>query len=133
MFNYVGSNKIGKGTVIEKGGYICQEFLELGENCYTGPMSGESSHVNEGIYGGFSLIKIKMGDNCVLCSRCMLAPGVQVAENTQIVTMSGVTKMAKLKPNSNYLGLPVGRISDKRFYKYIQLPKELEKPKEESL
>jgi hypothetical protein len=44
--------------------------------------------------------------------------------------MSGVTKFSKLKPNSNYYGLPVGRISDKRFNKYIQLPKELQEKKE---
>ncbi len=130
MFNYVGSSKIGKNTVIDKGGYICQEYLELGENCYTGPMSGQSSHVNEGIYGGFTLKKIIMGDNSVLCTRCMLAPGVEVGDNTQILTMSGVTKFSKLKQNSNYYGLPVGRISDKRFNKYIQVPEELQKKKE---
>ncbi|TFG17564.1 MAG: hypothetical protein EU530_10425 [Promethearchaeota archaeon] len=131
MFNYVGSTKIGKGTVIDKGGYICQEYLELGENCYTGPMSGQSSHVNEGIYGGFTLKKIKMGNNSVLCTRCMLAPGVEVGENTQIITMSGVTKFSKLKPNSSYYGLPAGKISDKRFNKYIQLPEELIEKKKE--
>ncbi len=133
MFNYVGSTKIGKGTVIEKGGYICQEYLELGKNCYTGPMSGQSSHVNEGIYGGFTLKKIKMGDNSVLCTRCMLAPGVEVGENSQILTMSGVTKFSKLKPNTSYYGLPVGTMSDKRFNKYIQLAGELKNnPKESS-
>ena len=133
MFNYVGSTKIGKGTVIDKPGYICQEYLELGENCYLGPMSGQSSHVNEGVYGGFSLKKITMGDNSVLCTRCMLAPGVEVGEKSQILTMSGVTKFTKLKSNSSYYGLPVGKISDKRFKKYIQLPEELrEQKKEES-
>jgi len=130
MFNYVGSTKIGKGTVIDKPGYICQEYLELGKNCYLGPMSGQSSHVNEGVYGGFSLLKIKMGNNSVLCTRSMLAPGVEVGENTQILAMSGVTKFTKLKSNSTYYGLPVGRISNKRFYKYIQLPELLQDKKE---
>ena len=132
MFNYVGSTKIGKGTVIDKPGYICQEFLELGENCYLGPMSGQSTHVNEGVYGGFTLKKIKMGDNSVLCTRCMLAPGVEVGENTQILTLSGVIKFTHLKPNSSYYGLPVGRVSEKRLNKYIQLPEEL-KTKSEAL
>lgn len=133
MFNYVGSTKIGKGTVIEKGGYICQEYFELGENCYLGPMSGQSSHVNEGVYGGFTLKKISMGKNSVLCTRCMLAPGVEVGENTQILTMSGVTKFSKLKANSSYYGLPVGKISEKRFNKYIQLPEKMKNiPKEDS-
>ncbi len=133
MFNYVGSTKIGKGTVIDKPGYICQEFLELGENCYTGPMSGQSSHVNEGIFGGFTLKKIKLGNNSVLCTRCMLAPGVEIGENTQILTMSGVTKFTKLKSNSSYLGLPVGRISEKRFQKYIKLPDGLKNKKKEGM
>ena len=79
-------------------------------------MSGQSSHVNEGIYGGFTLKKIKMGNNSVLGTRCMLAPGVEVGENTQILPLSGVVKFSKLKPNSSYLGLPVGKISEKRFY-----------------
>jgi len=132
MFNYVGSTKIGKGSVIEKPGYVCQEYLDLGKNCYLGPMSGQSTHVNEGVYGGFSLKKITLGDNSVLCTRCMLAPGVEVGENTQILTLSGVTKFSKLKPNSSYYGLPVGKISEKRFNKYIQLPEELREKKKES-
>jgi acetyltransferase-like isoleucine patch superfamily enzyme len=131
MFNYVGSTKVGKGTVIDKGGYICQEYLELGENCYLGPMSGQSSHVNEGVYGGFTLKKIKMGDNSVLCTRCMLAPGVEIGKNTQILSISGVTKFSKLKSNSSYYGLPAGRISEKRFHKYIQLPEKFKIKKKE--
>jgi hypothetical protein len=131
MFNFVGSTKIGKGSVIDKPGYICQEYLELGENCYLGPMSGQSTHVNEGVYGGFTLKKITLGDNSVLCTRCMLAPGVEVGENTQILTISGVTKFSKLAPNSSYYGLPVGKISENRFYKSIQLPEELREKKME--
>ncbi|MBN2156562.1 MAG: hypothetical protein JW776_11010 [Candidatus Lokiarchaeota archaeon] len=125
MFNYVGSTKIGKGAVIDKPGYICQEYLELGKNCYIGPMSAQSTHVNEGVYGGFSLKRIVMANNSVLCTRCMIGPGVEIGENTQILPMSGITKFTKLKPDSTYYGLPVGRISDKRFQKFVQLPSEL--------
>ena len=62
FFNFVGSNKIGKGTTFEESVGM-DKFIECGENCYIGVNTTLASHFVEGIFGNISYFKIKVGNH----------------------------------------------------------------------
>jgi UDP-3-O-[3-hydroxymyristoyl] glucosamine N-acyltransferase len=124
MFDFVGSNKIGKNAVIEES-FICPEYLEMGDNSYIGQHSIVSSNLVEGLYGALTVKKVKIGKKSVFGAFTIAAPGVELGDNSQYLPMSGSTKFTKLRSDRNYWGLPATRISRKRYAKFIQLPDEL--------
>jgi len=62
FFNFVGSNKIGKGTKLEES-VGNDKFINIGRNCYIGVNSTLASHLIQGIFGNISYFKIN-GFNC---------------------------------------------------------------------
>lgn len=124
-FNRVGSNKFGKNTVIEDQ-FICQEFLETGENVYIGQGTQASSHLVEGGYGAITLKKLKIGDNSVIGAYDLISPGVEIGPFAEIAPMSAILKFQKLKGFTKYYGLPVFRLSRHRYMKILKIPEECE-------
>lgn len=120
MYNFVGTNKIGKGTVIEEQ-LAGDRFLEIGENCYLGTNPGISSHSVEGIFGNVSYFKIKIGDNVTGAGFNCFAPGVDIGDNSWWLPMTGATKHNILKGNSYYFGAPLRKIFKKRLMEYLQI------------
>lgn len=124
-FNFVAVNKIGKGTTLEDQFYT-QEFLETGENVHIGQGSIVSSHLVEGKYGAITLKKINIGNNAVIGAFNPISPGSLIGNYAEFLPMSGVAKFQKIRGFSKYYGLPVARISTKRYIKMVQIPPELE-------
>lgn len=122
-FTFVGANKIGKGAVIEDQFYT-QEFLEMGEGAYIGQGTIASSHLVEGKYGAITLKKVKIGDHAVVGAFNAISPGTELEPYTEFLPMSGVEKFRKVKGFSKYFGLPVGKISFKRYMKMLEIPAE---------
>ncbi|MHA1887518.1 MAG: hypothetical protein ACTSX0_05805 [Promethearchaeota archaeon] len=124
-FAFVGANKIGKNSVLEDQFYT-QEFLEMGENAYIGQGAIVSSHLVEGKYGAITLKKVKIGDHAVVGAFNAIPPGTELDPYTEFLPMSGVVKFRRVKGFGKYFGLPVGKISLKRYIRMLEIPDELE-------
>lgn len=122
-FNFVGVSKIAKGTTMEDHIY-CKEFFETGNNVYIGQGSGVTSHVVEGKYGAITLKKVYIGSNSVINAHNAIAPGVYLEPYTEFLPMSGITKFQKIRGYAKYFGLPVSRLSTKRYLKLMQIPED---------
>jgi len=120
MYNFIKSNKIGKGSVVEEqfGG---DRYLEMGNNCYIGPNGAISSHAVEGIFGNISYAKIKIGNNVTAAAFNPIAPGVEIGDNSALLPLTGATKYNILKGNDYYFGAPLRRIFKKRLMEYLQI------------
>jgi acetyltransferase-like isoleucine patch superfamily enzyme len=120
LYNFVGCNSIGKGSVIEES-VAGDRFVDIGKNCYFGVNGAISSHAVEGIFGNISFFKVNIGDNVAASAFNCIGPGVEVGNNAGILPMSGATKFNKLKGDDYYLGTPLRRIFKKKIQKYIQV------------
>jgi acetyltransferase-like isoleucine patch superfamily enzyme len=123
FYNFVGSNKIGKGTTIEEQ-FGADKFVEIGENSYVGVNSGFSSHAVEGIFGNVAYAKIKLGDNVTTAALNCLAPGVEIKDNAVLFPLAGATKYSSLKGDNYYYGVPLRRIFKRKVEKYSGLTEE---------
>ena len=120
LYNYIGTNKIGKGTTIEEQ-FGADRFIEVGKNSYIGVNSGFSSHSVEGIFGNIAYFKIKLGDNVTTSTLNCLAPGVEINDNSYLLPMAGATKHSKLKGNNYYFGVPLRKIFKKKIMDYLKI------------
>ncbi len=120
LYNYIGTNKIGKGTTIEEQ-FGADRFIEVGKNSYIGVNSGFSSHSVEGIFGNIAFFKIKIGDNVTTSTLNCLAPGVEINDNSYLLPMAGATKHSKLKGNNYYFGVPLRKIFKKKIMDYLKV------------
>jgi len=130
MFNFVGTNKIGKGSVIEEQ-FAGDRFVEVGENSYIGTNPGISSHAVDGVFGNISFAKVKIGNNVTTAGFNCFAPGVEAGDNSWWLPMTGATKYNILKGNSFYFGTPLRKIFKKRVMNYLQISEEDLKKAEE--
>lgn len=123
MYNFVGTNKIGKGTVIEEqlGG---DRFIEIGKNSYLGTNPGMTSHAVDGVFGNIDFAKIKIGNNVTSGGFNCFAPGVEIGDNSWWLPMSGATKHNVLKGDNYYFGTPLRKIFKKRLTDYLQVTEE---------
>ncbi len=125
-FNFIGSNKIGRGTVFEES-VTNDKFIEVGENCYIGVNSSLASHVVEGIFGNISYFKVKTGDNFTAAASNVLGPGSEAYDNSYLLPLAATPKHSKIKGDNYYWGMPLRRIFKKKIMKYLRLkPKDLE-------
>ena len=120
LYNYIGTNKIGKGTTIEEQ-FGADRYIEVGKNSYIGVNSGFSSHSVEGIFGNIAYFKIKLGDNVTTSTLNCLAPGVEINDNSYLLPMAGATKHSKLKGNNYYFGVPLRKIFKKKIMDYLKI------------
>jgi len=123
MYNFVGTNKIGKGSVIEEQ-LAGDRFVEVGENSYIGTNPGISSHAVEGIFGNISFAKVKIGNNVTTAGFNCFAPGVDTGNNSWWLPMTGATKYNVLKGDNYYFGTPLRKIFKKRLMQYLQIKEE---------
>jgi len=130
MHNFVGTNKIGKGSVIEEQ-LAGDRFVEVGENSYIGVNPGISSHAVEGIFGNISFAKVKIGNNVTAAGFNCFAPGVDTGNNSWWLPMTGATKYNVLKGNNYYFGAPLRKIFKKRLIEYLQITEDDLKKAEE--
>jgi len=118
FYNFVGSNKIGKGTTIEEQ-FGADKFVTIGENSYIGVNSGFSSHSLEGIFGNISYFEIKIGDNVTTAGINCIAPGVTINDDSYLLPLASATKHSNLKGKNYYFGVPLRKIFKKKIMKYL--------------
>jgi len=130
LFNFVGTNKIGKGTTIEE--QVCADrFIEVGKNCYIGVNSVLTSHLVDGIFGNISYFKIKLGDNVTFVGLNCIASGTEIGDNSYLLPFACTGKHNVLKGDNYYFGIPLRKIFKKKIIEYLDLTKEhLEKENE---
>lgn len=123
MFNFVGTNKIGKGTTIEE--QLCgDKFVDIGDNCYIGVNSVLTSHLVDGIFGNIVYFKIKIGDNVTFTGLGCVGPGTEVNDNSYLLPFAASAKHAILKGNNYYFGSPLRKIFTKKVVEYLDLTEE---------
>ena len=120
MYNFVGTNKIGKGSVIEEQ-LAGDRFVEIGENTYIGTNPGISSHSVEGVFGNIAFAKIKIGNNVTAAGFNCFGPGVDTGDNSWWLPMTGATKYNILKGDNFYFGTPLRKIFKKKVMEYLQI------------
>jgi acetyltransferase-like isoleucine patch superfamily enzyme len=125
VYNFIGSNKIGKGTTIEEQ-FGADKFIETGENCYIGVNSGFSSHAVDGIFGNVDYFKITLGDNVTTAGLNCLAPGVEIKDDAYLFPMAGATKHNVIKGDGNYyFGVPLRKIFTRKTVNYLDVEKDV--------
>jgi len=130
MYNFVGSAKIGKGSVIEEQ-LAGARFIEIGKNSYIGINSGVSAYLVEGIFGNISAAKVKIGDNFTAAAFNFVVPGVETGDNSWWLPITGAAKYSILKGNNYYFGVPLRRIFKKKVMDYLQITEDDLKKAEE--
>ncbi|MFX1569579.1 MAG: hypothetical protein ACFFCV_14555 [Promethearchaeota archaeon] len=123
MYNFVGTNQIGKGSVIEEQ-VAGDRFVEVGENSYIGTNPGISSHSVDGIFGNISFAKVKIGNNVTAAGFNCFAPGMDSGDNSWWLPMTGATKYNIMKGDNYYYGTPLRKIFKKRVMEYLQISEE---------
>jgi UDP-3-O-[3-hydroxymyristoyl] glucosamine N-acyltransferase len=130
MYNFVGTNKIGKNSVIEEQ-LAGDRFVEVGQNSYIGTNPGISSHAVDGVFGNISFAKIEIGNNVTAAGFNCFAPGIDIGDNSWWLPMTGATKYNILKGNNFYFGTPLRKIFKKKVMEYLKISEEdLEKAEE---
>jgi len=123
MYNFVGTNKIGKGSVIEEQ-LAGDRFVEIGENTYLGTNPAISSHSVEGVFGNISFGKVKIGNNVTAAGFNCFAPGMDSGDNSWWLPMTGATKYNIMKGNNYYFGVPLRKIFKRKVMDYLQITEE---------
>ena len=127
FFNFVGSNKIGKGSTIEES-LVNDKFVEMGSNCYLGVNTALASHLVQGIFGNISYFKINVGDNVTCAAMTGIGPGSEVSSDSYFLPYAATSKHSIIKGDNFYWGIPMRKIFRKKIMQYLGLtPKELER------
>ena len=110
---FIGSNKVGKGTVFEEC-YI-HSHINYGKNCYLGTFSHITNHLVDGVYGSENLtfFGADSGDNCVFSALIGGLPGLEVGDNSTLLPMCSTIKFDKLGKDGIYAGFPAKKLGKK--------------------
>jgi len=120
MYNFIGTNVIGKGTTLEE--QVCGEkFTDIGDNCYIGVNSIVATHFVEGIFGNIAFFKIKIGNNVTFSVFGCVAPGTEIGDNSYLLPLASAGKHSVLKGNNYYFGMPLRKIFKRKIQEYLQL------------
>ena len=123
LYNFIGANKIGKGTTLEEN-VGADRFIFTGENCYFGVNGAFSSHAVEGIFGNITYFEVKIGNNVTTAAFNCIGPGNVINDNSWFLPMTGATKFNRLKGDNYYFGAPLRRIFKKRLMEYLKVSEE---------
>jgi acetyltransferase-like isoleucine patch superfamily enzyme len=130
LYNFVGTSKIGKGSIIEEN-LAADRFLDIGENTYFGTGTAMTSHAVDGIFGNISYYEIKIGSNVTTGAYTMIGPGSEIGNNVSLLPVSGITKHNILKNDTYYFGVPIRRIFKKKLTEFLQVtPEDIQKADE---
>jgi hypothetical protein len=120
MYNFVGTNKIGKGSVLEE--HIAGDrFVDVGKDSYLGTNTIVSSHAVEGIFGNISFSKVKIGNNFTAAGFDVIGPGVDTGDNSSWLPITVAPKYNIMKGDNFYFGLPIKKLLEKDLMKYLQI------------
>jgi acetyltransferase-like isoleucine patch superfamily enzyme len=130
FYNFVGSSKIGKGTVIEES-VMNDKFINVGENCYIGVNSTLASHLLQGVFGNISYFKIKVGDNATAAAMSQIGPGSEINDDAFLLPLASVSKHSVIKGDKNfYFGIPMRKIFKRKIMDYLKIsPEDIERNK----
>jgi len=108
---FIGSNKVGKGTVIEES-YL-HSHINFGKNCYYGTFAHISNHLVDGVYGkeNLTFFGAQIGDNCVFNSLTGGMPGLDIGDDSTFLLKATSIKYDKLGDNGIYAGFPLRRLT----------------------
>jgi hypothetical protein len=120
FFNFVGTNKIGKGTTIEEE-IVGDKYIDVGENCYIGVNSAICSHTVEGIFGRIPYFEIKIGNNVTCSAFGIVGPGCEIKDSSYVLPLGGFSKQTSTKGSNYYFGLPARRIFKKKLCEYLKI------------
>ena len=107
---FIGSNKVGKGTVFED--TFFHSHINFGKNCYIGTFSHISNHMVDGVYGeeNLTFFGVEIGNNCVFSLSNGAMPGLEMENNSTILPLSATMKFDKLGENGIYGRFPAKRL-----------------------
>ena len=108
---FIGSNKVGKGTVIEES-YL-HSHINFGKNCYYGTFAHISNHLVDGVYGkeNLTFFGAEIGDNCAFNPLTGGMPGLEIGVNSTFLLKATSIKYDKLGENGIYAGFPVRKLT----------------------
>jgi acetyltransferase-like isoleucine patch superfamily enzyme len=123
FFNFVGSNVIGKGSVLEES-VGSDKFATVGENCYLGPNHTLASHLVQAIFGNIQYFRMLVGDNVTLGAGNQIGPGSEIWDNSYLLPFSSTNKHSVLgskdkKSHRYYFGVPLRKIFKKKTMSYL--------------
>ena len=120
MYNFIGTNEIGRGTTIEE--QVCADkFIQIGKNSYIGVNSVLTSHLVEGIFGRTVYFKLKIGDNVTLGGWNCFASGSQIDDDSYLLPSASGGKHYIVKGNNFYFGMPLRKVFKKKLINYLNL------------
>ncbi|MHA1490477.1 MAG: hypothetical protein ACTSRI_12585 [Promethearchaeota archaeon] len=116
---FIGSNKIGKGTVFEES-YI-HSHNNFGDNCYIGTFAHITNHLVDGVYGleNLTFFGVNVGNNSIINALTGGLPGTEIGENSTILPMGTTIKFDKLEGNNVYAGFPAKPIPKKDLIEFL--------------
>ncbi|MFX1572642.1 MAG: hypothetical protein ACFFB0_07835 [Promethearchaeota archaeon] len=108
---FLGSNKVGKGTVFED--TFLHSHIDFGEKCYIGTFAHITNHVVDGVYGeeNLTFFGAQIGNNCVFNASSGAFPGLIMNENSTILPMCATIKFDKLGKDGIYGGFPAKKFN----------------------
>ncbi len=107
---FLGSNKIGKGTVFED--TFIHSHINFGKNCYIGTYSHITNHIVDGVYGeeNLTFYGAKIGDNCIFSLSSGALPGLEIGNNSTILPLCATIKYDKLGENGIFGKFPAKKL-----------------------
>ncbi|MFX0000825.1 MAG: acyltransferase [Candidatus Hodarchaeota archaeon] len=115
---FIGSNKIGKGTVFED--TFFHSHINLGRDCYVGTFSHISNHLVDGVYGeeNLTFFGADIGNSCVFSLSNGALPGLKMEDNSTILPMCATIKYDQLGKNGIYGRFPAKKLSQEEIMKF---------------
>lgn len=107
---FIGSNKVGKGTVFED--TFFHSHIDFGKNCYIGTNSHVSNHLVDGVYGeeNLTFYGCDIGKNCIFSLSNGAMPGLKMEDNSTVLPMCATIKYDKLGINGIYGRFPAKKL-----------------------
>ncbi|TXT62624.1 MAG: Bacterial transferase hexapeptide (Six repeats) (modular protein) [Promethearchaeota archaeon] len=116
---FLGSNKIGKGTVIEEA-YL-HSHIHLGKECYLGTFTHLTNHLVDGVYGeeNLTFFGAEVEDNSIFEALTGTLPGTKVGKNSTFIPIGSTVKFDELKGDGIYFGFPAKKLTKEEKGRYL--------------
>ncbi|MFX0211552.1 MAG: acyltransferase [Candidatus Hodarchaeota archaeon] len=111
--------KCGKNVHIATNTWIDCPLVEIGDNSFIGWNTALAGHANENRQ--FVIEPAKIGKNCTIGSYCVVAPGVEIGDDTMMGLMSGFKKGEKVPPGGIWVGAPAKLLKKRKGYENDEL------------
>lgn len=110
---FLGSNKIGKGTVIEES-YL-HSHINLGEDCYLGTYTHLTNHLVDGVYGeeNLTFFGAQIANDSIFEALTGTLPGTKAGKGTTFLPIGSTVKLDELKGDAIYSDFPAKKLNKK--------------------